>query len=207
MLAKLDVPKAAVEGWPRFVQLIRRMGRGKKSWPAELEIVRKWYEPLLRDKYEDDAQARLPDIAQLEQIAAGYESRRQFLIDLALDPLDGNRNPASGAARDDDYLTLSTIHSAKGREWAVVRILNVADGCIPFDQADDLEEERRLLHVAMTRAKNELDLIVPERRLDYPQSRFDGRAARGAISRFIPASIRSGFDRHTRHDQKRPCSW
>ena len=207
VLAKLDVPKAAVEGWPRFVQLIRRMGRGKKSWPAELEIVRKWYEPLLHDKYEDDAQARLPDIAQLEQIAAGYDSRRQFLTDLALDPLDGNRNPASGAARDDDYLTLSTIHSAKGREWAVVRILNVANGCIPFDQADDLEEERRLLHVAMTRAKNELDLIVPERRFDYPQNRFNGRAARGAISRFIPVSLRSAFDRRTRHDQKRPCSW
>ena len=206
VLAEIDVPKAAVEGWSGFVRLMRRMSRGKNSWPAELEIVRKWYEPLLRYKYEDDAQARLPDIAQLEQIAAGYNSRRLFLTDVALDPLDGNRNPASGAARDDDYLTLSTIHSAKGREWAVVRILNVADGSIPFDQADDLEEERRLLHVAMTRAKNELDLIVPERRFDYPQNRFDGRATRGAISRFIPASIRGAFDRRTRHDQTRPYS-
>jgi DNA helicase-2/ATP-dependent DNA helicase PcrA len=201
VLAKLDVPKAAVEGWSGFVQLMRRMGRGKISWPAELEIVRKWYEPLLRDKHEDDAQVRLPDIAQLDQIAGGYESRRQFLTDLALDPLAGNGNSASGAARGDDYLTLSTIHSAKGREWHIVRILNVTDGCIPLDQADDIEEERRLLHVAMTRSKNELDLIVPQRFLKYQQQQCDKWHTFGAISRFIPASIHDAFDRRRLGDQ------
>jgi DNA helicase-2/ATP-dependent DNA helicase PcrA len=201
VLAEIDVPKAAVEGWSGFVQLIRRMGRRKISWPVELEIVRKWYEPLLHSRYEDDAQVRLPDIAQLEQIAGGYESRRQFLSDLALDPLDGNRNPASGAARDDDYLTLSTIHSAKGREWSIVRILNVTDGCMPLDQAEDVEEERRLLHVAMTRAKNELDLIVPQRFLRYQQQQCDKRHTFGAISPFIPASIRDAFDRRGLGDQ------
>ena len=86
------------------------------------------------------------------------------------------------------------MHSAKGQEWRIVRILNVTDGCIPLDQAEDIEEERRLLHVAMTRAKNELDLIVPERFFRYQQNKFDNRYVYGAISRFIPVSIRDAFD-------------
>ena len=169
------------------------MRQGKSTWPAELQIVRRWYEPLLRYNYDDDAQVRLPDIAQFEQIGAGYDSRRRFLTDLALDPLDGPRSPASGSTKDEDCLILSTIHSAKGQEWRIVRILNVTDGCIPLAQAEDVEEERRLLHVAMTRAKNELDIIVPERFLGY-QVKSDQRYTYGAISRFIPASIRDAFD-------------
>jgi DNA helicase-2/ATP-dependent DNA helicase PcrA len=160
VLARLDVPTNAAKGWRGFVRLVRQMRQGKMTWPAELQAVRKWYEPLLQYKY-DDAQFRVPDIAQLEQIAAGYESRRQFLTDLALDPPDGTRNPSSGRTKDDDYTILSTMHSAKGQEWRIVRILNVTDGCMPLDQAEDIEEERRLLHVAMTRAKNELDLLGP----------------------------------------------
>ena len=159
-----------------------------------MQIVRRWYEPQLRYNYDDDAQVRLPDIAQFQQIGAGYGSRRRFLTDLALDPLDGPRSPASGSAKDDDYLILSTIHSAKGQEWRIVRILNVTDGCIPLAQAEDVEEERRLLHVAMTRAKNELDIIVPERFLGYQQMKSDQRYTYGAISRFIPVSIRDAFD-------------
>ena len=193
MLAGLNVPKAAVNDWLRFVRLIREMRQGKSTWPAELQIVRRWYEPLLRYNYDDDAQVRLPDIAQFEQIGAGYDSRRRFLTDLALDPLDGPRSPASGSTKDEDCLILSTIHSAKGQEWRIVRILNVTDGCIPLAQAEDVEEERRLLHVAMTRAKNELDIIVPERFLGY-QVKSDQRYTYGAISRFIPASIRDAFD-------------
>ena len=205
ILAGLNVPKAAANDWPRFVRLIREMRRGKSTWPAELQTVRKWYEPLFRYNYEDDAQARLPDIAQLEEIGAGYESRRQFLTDLALDPLDGPRSPASGSTKDDDYLILSTIHSAKGREWRIVRILNVTDGCIPLGQTEDEEEERRLLHVAMTRAKNELDIIVPERFLRYQQMKSDQRYTYGAISPFIPASIRDAFDCRRWRDRNDPA--
>jgi DNA helicase-2/ATP-dependent DNA helicase PcrA len=87
-----------------------------------LQLVRKWYEPLLRYNYDDDALVRLPDIAQFEQIGAGYHFRRRFLTDLALEPRDDTRNPASGSTKDDDYLILSTIHSAKGQEWRIVRI-------------------------------------------------------------------------------------
>jgi DNA helicase-2/ATP-dependent DNA helicase PcrA len=111
-------------------------------------------------------------------------------------------NATSGRARaatlDEDYTILSTIHSAKGQEWRIVRILNVVDGCIPSDMAtgtrEEVEEERRLLYVGMTRAKDELDLIVPHRFYTYQQPSFGDSHVYASISRFIPSSIRDLFD-------------
>jgi DNA helicase II / ATP-dependent DNA helicase PcrA len=203
VLRRVPVPKNAAKGWCRFVQLVQQLHQTKTPWPAELHTVRKWYEPLLQHKY-DDHEARLPDIVQLEQIGAGFKSRQQFLTDLAVDPPDGTRDRSDSCSINcDDYVILSTIHSAKGQEWRIVRILNVADGCIPLDQAEDREEERRLLHVAMTRAKNELDLIIPERFFRY-QQKFDERYVYGAVSRFIPVSSRNVFDCRRWRDEKRP---
>jgi DNA helicase II / ATP-dependent DNA helicase PcrA len=167
--------------------------QGKPTWPAELRSILNWCEPLLRHKYDNDAEVRLLDIAQLEQTAAGCASRQSFLTDLALDPPDGT----SSRTEDDDYVILSTMHSAKGREWRIVRILNVTDGCIPSGQAEDVEEERRLLHVAMTRAKRELDLIVPQRLSKYQNSKFTIKNTYRTISRFIPPSTRDAFDCRT----------
>jgi DNA helicase II / ATP-dependent DNA helicase PcrA len=200
VLGRVPVPRNASKGWRRFACLVRQLHQAETPWPAELHTVRKWYKPLLQYKY-DDHEARLPDICQLEQIAAGFESRRQFLTDLALDPPDGTRDQWNNVGTNiDDYAILSTMHSAKGKEWRVVRILNVTDGCIPLDQAEDREEERRLLHVAMTRAKNELDLIVPERLFKY-QQKLDNRCVYGAVSHFIPGSIRDVFDSHQWRDR------
>jgi DNA helicase-2/ATP-dependent DNA helicase PcrA len=93
---------------------------------------------------------------QLEQIAAGYPSRQQFLTELSLDPPDAASGQAEAPLLDEDYLILSTIHSAKGQEWRAVFLLKAVDGCIPSDLGvgtqDEIEEERRLLYVAMTRA-------------------------------------------------------
>ena len=198
------MPKAAAKGWRGFRRLIGEMRRGRTTWPAELQAIRKWYEPLLEYKY-DNPEVRLPDIAQLEQIAAGYESRRQFLTDLALDPPDGPETLSSGSAEDDDTTILSTMHSAKGQEWRIVRILNVVDGCIPSDMAtrtpDEIEEERRLLYVAMTRAKDELDLIVPQRFYTFQQTKAGDRHVYGSRSRFIPDSIADSFDCQNWHDR------
>jgi DNA helicase-2/ATP-dependent DNA helicase PcrA len=193
-VAKMTVPPAARSHWRGFMRLVGDIRRGKAAWPAELQLVRKWYEPLLHDNYDDDAIRRLPDIAQLEQVATGYASRRQFLTDLALDPPEGTSASSKKTGRKEDYAVLSTIHSAKGQEWRIVRILNVTDGCIPSDQAEDVEEERRLLHLAMTRAKNELDLIVPERFFRYQNNNLNDRYVYGSVSRFIPASLRDAFD-------------
>ena len=107
------------------------------------------------------------DLLQLEQIAAGYASRERFLTELTLDPPDATSDQAGVPLLDEDYLILSTIHSAKGQEWKSVFILNVVDGCIPSDlgtgTAAEIEEERRLLYVAMARAKDNLSLVMPQR--------------------------------------------
>src|SRR5262249_6264378 len=141
----------------------------------------------------DDGHIREADLAQLEQIAAGFKSRQQFLTGLTLDPPDATSGRAGKPSIDEDYLVLSTIHSAKGLEWKYVYILNVVDGCIPSEKATDdheIEEERRLLHVAMTRAKDQLNLVVPQRFYTYNQTEFGDRHVYASVSRFIPKSIR-----------------
>jgi len=204
LLLSIDVPKAAAEDWPAFAKVIARMRKGKSAWPAEFALVRQWYEPHLHRLY-DDAHFRAADIAQLEQIAAGYECRERFLTELTLDPPDATGGRAQAKSLDDDYTILSTIHSAKGQEWRSVRILNVVDGCIPSDMAtrtpDEIEEERRLLYVAMTRAKDELDLIVPQRFYTHQQSKLGDRHLYASRSRFIPDSIVTSFDCHSWHER------
>src|SRR5262249_5998301 len=104
---------------------------------------------------------------------------------------------AGAPTRDEEFTILSTIHSAKGQEWKIVRILNVVDGCIPSDMAtgtpEEIEEERRLLYVAMTRAKTDLDLIVPQRFYPHRQARTGDQHMYACVSRFV--SDISAFDR------------
>jgi len=145
-------PRAAAEEWPGFVALFKAIHRPKQTWPADIHFIRVWYEPHLARLY-DEAPLRIPDLAQLEQIASTYKSREKFLTELTLDPPDATSGRAGTPILDEEYTILSTIHSAKGQEWKAVWILNVVDGCIPSDMAtgtpEELEEERRLLYVAM----------------------------------------------------------
>jgi DNA helicase II / ATP-dependent DNA helicase PcrA len=204
VLLSVEVPKPAAEDWPVFAKLVSRMRKGKSPWPSEFALVRQWYEPHLQRLY-DDAHFRAADIAQLEQIAAGYDCRERFLTELTLDPPDATSGRAQAKTLDEDYTILSTIHSAKGQEWRAVRLLNVVDGCIPSDMAtrneDEIEEERRLLYVAMTRAKDQLDLIVPQRFYTFQQAKAGDRHVYGSRSRFIPDSILDSFDRHSWHER------
>src|SRR5262249_56144258 len=130
----------------------------------ELDLVCRWYAPHLERRHED-AKAREADLLQLAQIASTYPTRQRFLTELTLDPPSATSDEAGTPLIDEDYLILSTIHSAKGQEWKAVLLLNTIDGCIPSDLATgstaEIEEERRLLYVAMTRAKDHLHLIVP----------------------------------------------
>ncbi len=196
-LKRFVVPKQAAEDWPAFTALIGRL-RKAENWPAEFEYLRTWYQPHLQRLY-DDADMRAADIAQLQQIAAGYKSRQRFLTELTLDPPEATTGHAQAAQLDEDYTILSTIHSAKGGEWDIVRVLNVVDGCIPSARATrteaEIEEERRLLHVAMTRPRDELDLIVPVELYTYQQNEHANRRLHSSISRFIPKSIHHAFDR------------
>jgi DNA helicase II / ATP-dependent DNA helicase PcrA len=204
VLQSIDVPKPAAEDWPGFASVIARMRKANSPWPAEFGLVWQWYEPHLRRLY-DDGHLRAADIAQLEQIAAGYESRERFLTELTLDPPDATSGRARANGLDEDYTILSTIHSAKGQEWRIVRILNVVDGCIPSDMAtrtpEEIEEERRLLYVAMTRAKDELDLIIPHRFYVHQQRSLGDRHLYAARSRFIPDTIINAFGCQTWHER------
>ncbi len=199
-LSDVEPPKAAADDWPGFAKLFKAIRKPKRVWPEEMHLARVWYEPHLARLYEDP-QSRAADLAQLEQIAGTHKSREKFLTELTLDPPDATSGQATAPNLDEEYTILSTIHSAKGQEWKIVRILNVVDGCIPSDMAtgtpEEIEEERRLLYVAMTRAKNSLDLIVPQRFFTLNQSRHGDRYVYAAVSRFIPERIYQAFDRRT----------
>lgn len=193
----IEPPVAAAPLWSDFSNLISQVAIDCIGWPAELARIRTWYEPLLNQLWED-APARLADLMQLEQIAGGYQSRVQFLTELTLDPPDATSGQAGIPLLEEDYLILSTMHSAKGQEWRRVFVLKAADGCIPSDLGAgshaELDEERRLLYVAMTRAKDGLELTIPQRFYVHQQAGAGDRHVYGIRTRFIPASILNAFE-------------
>ena len=161
----------------------------------DLERVRRFLEPLLRRRY-DQPEPRLHDLEQLEQLAAGFTSRERFVTDLTLDPPVSTSDLAGPPHRDEDYVVLSTIHSAKGGEWDVVHVIHAADGMIPSDMAtgdpEQLEEERRLFYVALTRARDELLVTFPLRYHRANRGRED-RHWYAQLTRFLPAEVRTRF--------------
>jgi DNA helicase-2/ATP-dependent DNA helicase PcrA len=197
VMRELKAPNSAMEAWPALVELYQRLHKQNTDWPAEFESVLDWYAPQLERIY-DDAPLRLPDLAQLQRIAGTYASRERFLTELTLDPPAATSGEAGAPHLDEDYLTLSTIHSAKGQEWSVVQILNCVDGCIPSDmatgKADQIEEERRLLYVAMTRAKDDLTLLLPLRFYVRQQSAHGDRHVYAVRSRFLTDAICAHFN-------------
>jgi DNA helicase-2/ATP-dependent DNA helicase PcrA len=196
-LSEIAAPPRAGEGWTDLVDTLQQLRSGKAGWPAEIGYARLWYTPHLERMHEESA-VRQADLLQLEQIAAGYPSRTRFLTDLTLDPPDATSDQAGVPLLDEDYLILSTIHSAKGQEWKSVFVLNVVDGCMPSDlgagTTAEIEEERRLLYVAMTRAEDRLHLITPHRFFTYGQSSLGDRHVYAARSRFIPGSLLKLFE-------------
>jgi DNA helicase-2/ATP-dependent DNA helicase PcrA len=197
-LAALPTPPRAGADWTAFVKTLANLRYSE--WPADVERVRLWYTPHL-ERIHEDAEVRLADLLQLEQIASGYPSRERFLTELTLDPPDATSDRAGPPLRDEDYLILSTIHSAKGQEWRSVYALNVVDGCMPSDlgagTTAELEEERRLLYVAMTRARDDLHLIVPQRFFVHGQQARGDRHVYASRTRFIPDHLVKLFDRQT----------
>jgi len=198
-LARLRLPPAARGDWPVLAAEIAGLRRAAPTaWPDELGRVRIWYLPHLERLY-DGAPGRASDLDQLEAIAAGYRTRRSFLEDLTLDPPSASGAEAGAPLLDEDFLILSTIHSAKGQEWKAVYVLNLVDGCIPSDLAtgspEEIEEERRLLYVAMTRARDELHLLQPQRFYTRQQHSQGDRHVYAPRSRFITAAMLDRFER------------
>jgi DNA helicase II / ATP-dependent DNA helicase PcrA len=197
-LLTVPSPPRAATDWKAFVDTVADLSGGRSGWPAELERARRWYEPHL-ERLHEDAIMRRADLIQLEQIASGYPSRERFLTELTLDPPDATSDKSGAPLRDEDYLILSTIHSAKGQEWKSVFVLNVVDGCIPSDlgagSSAEIEEERRLLYVAMTRARDDLHLVAPQRFFVHGQNAQGDRHVYAARTRFIPDELLGLFER------------
>ena len=196
-LAGAAVPRRAAEDWQAFAGVFRGLRKGGAGWPAELGAVRAWYDPHL-DRLHEDAGVRRADLAQLEAIAAGFASRERFLTEITLDPPGAVSDEAGVPLKDEDYLILSTIHSAKGQEWSRVFVLNCVDGCIPSDlgtgTSEEVEEERRLLYVAMTRARDALTLVTPQKFHVHGQHRLGDKHVYATRTRFIPAAIVDRFE-------------
>jgi DNA helicase-2/ATP-dependent DNA helicase PcrA len=163
---------------------------------VQIERLRCFYEPIFHRTY-DDPVVRLRDLEQLAQIASGYPTRSRFISDLTLDPPVSTGDYAGPPLLDEDYLTLSTIHSAKGCEWDVVHILHAADGMIPSDMAagdeEELEEELRLFYVAMTRARHDLHVYFPLRYY-HRRSGLDDAHSYAQLTRFMPGKVRGLFE-------------
>ncbi|GAB2910971.1 ATP-dependent helicase [Paraburkholderia jirisanensis] len=198
-LASFAPPARTLEDWQPFVALMSTLCGDASSWPAEFEQIRRWYEPHLERNHED-ALVRHADLMQMESIAGTYASRERFLTELTLDPPDATSGESGVPLLDEDYLILSTIHSAKGQEWRNVFVLNGVDGCIPSDLGtgsdEEIDEERRLLYVAMTRAKEDLHVVVPQRFYVHNQTQLGDRHVWASRTRFIPADLLPLFDVH-----------
>lgn len=197
LLAEQPVPEAARTDWETFTAAVLAAGAPGAPWPASFEQLGAWYHDQMERLFED-ATVREGDIRQLVGTASTYAGAERFLTELTLDPPEATSGEAGAPLLDEDYLILSTIHSAKGQEWKAVTILNVVDGCIPSDMATgnsaEIEEERRLLYVAMTRARDSLDLMLPQRFYTSHQSGLGDRHVYAGRSRFIPTRTLAHFE-------------
>lgn len=203
-------PPRARAAHSALVALLEELRSGKPAdeaiVAAEIARVRMLYDNILRERY-DKAEPRLSDLDQLQQIAAGYPDRATFLSALALEPPQATQDLAGAAGNeDDDCLILSTAHSAKGKEWDAVFIIWAVDGWFPSARSlgtpEETEEERRLMYVAMTRARNHLSITYP---LNAYSTRRGSDYSIDQLSRFIDRGIRDRMERVTVGVPARPA--
>ncbi len=199
-LATFRAPAAATGRLARYARLLGQLRGDQKTGPAEqIELIRKLYDPMLEQLYENPA-VRRRDLENLQQIASRHRSRRAFLTDLHLDPPTSTSDLAGPPDKDEDWLVLSTIHSAKGGEWDSVFVIHAADGCLPSDMStgskQEIEEELRLTYVAMTRARDFLYVVWP---LRYYHSRhsFTDRHSYAQRCRFITDDVESSMEQYS----------
>jgi DNA helicase-2/ATP-dependent DNA helicase PcrA len=192
-----EPPADAKIAWKRFLDLFNALGEPNREWRGQINMIREWYRPLMERLYEH-VHTRIGDLDQLELLSSQYQTRERFISELTLDPPNATGDHGTGAHQDEDYLVISTIHSAKGMEWDNVYILNVVEGSFPNEfstgKAEAIEEERRLLYVAMTRARNELTCVVPLRFQITSQPKTSDGHVYGARSRFMTEKVIKCFD-------------
>ncbi len=190
------VPEAAREPLANLRKTLADCLATQLQPASEIGRIRQFLEPIFERRYASAA-ARIQDIEQLERGAATHTSRGRFLAELALDPPTSTSDLAGPPLLDEDYLILSTVHSAKGGEWDVVHVIHAADGMIPSDMstgdAESIEEERRLFYVALTRARDMLYVYFPLRFYRRPHGRDDAHHY-AQLTRFLPVQVRGLFE-------------
>lgn len=191
------VPAATAEEWPALVRLFERLrAQPRLSIPMQVNLARKFLEPKIEENY-DHAEPRLRDLEQLEDLANRFADRREMLTEVALDPPTNTQTLAGVGPHEDDHLVLSTMHSAKGLEWKYVFVMNAADGCIPSSMStqtrEEVDEERRLFYVALTRAKDQLEVGFPLRHFQRGSNSMRDRHSLAQLTRFIDNDVRALF--------------
>jgi DNA helicase-2/ATP-dependent DNA helicase PcrA len=195
-LAGIKVPSAVDRDFKLLAELLEKLADPARAWPGQIRLVREWYQPHLERIYEH-FHTRIGDLDQLEQLSHQFATRERFITEVTLDPPQATSDLSGKGSQDEDYLVLSTVHSAKGMEWDTVYLLNVVDGSFPNEFAtrpEQIDEERRLLYVAMTRARNELQLIQP---LKFPLTQQSPRGdahVYGGRSRFVSDKLLKCFE-------------
>jgi DNA helicase-2/ATP-dependent DNA helicase PcrA len=197
---KFEPPNDTRMSWKKFIELFTALGEANREWRGQIALVREWYKPHMERMYEH-VHTRIGDLDQLELLSSQYQTRERFVSEITLDPPNASGDLSGSALHDEDFLVLSTIHSAKGMEWDNVYILNVVEGSFPNEfsagKAESVEEERRLLYVAMTRARNELTCVVPLRFQITSQPKTSDGHVYGGRSRFLTEKVIKCFDEQT----------
>jgi DNA helicase II / ATP-dependent DNA helicase PcrA len=196
-LKTFAAPSPARHGFEKLADLLIALSEPQRQWQGQLHMAREWYKPNFERIYEH-FHTRIGDLDQLELLAGQYPSRERYLTELTLDPPNATSDLAGTPVLDEDYLILSTIHSAKGMEWDTVYLLNVVDGSFPSEFATGkpelIEEERRLFYVALTRAQNDLILMAPLKFHLTSQSRTGDAHVYGGRSRFLTEKVLKTLD-------------
>ena len=187
-------PTAAKRQWLPFVDLMVSLAGAKMPLQQQVAETRRFYSPILEKRF-DQASMRMRDLLQLEQISSNFRDRGEMLAELTLDPPSSTQDLAGAPLLEEDYLILSTIHSAKGCEWDAVYLLHAADGNIPSDMTTGseelIEEERRLFYVALTRAKDFMYVCFPA---FYQYKRPARGYSMAQLTRFLPDEVVAYFD-------------
>jgi DNA helicase II / ATP-dependent DNA helicase PcrA len=199
--AREQLPAIAREAGDQLVAALVDARRAPGAG-VQAERLRDALAPLIKSRYPDGA-VRLLDLEQLVAAAKEAADLGHFAAELTLDPPQSSADLAGPPHLDEDYLVLSTIHSAKGLEWDAVHVLALYDGnfpaCMSAGTSESVDEERRLLYVAITRARRELHLHVPLRYYHRPRG-VDDAHGYGKPSRFLTAEVQATCD-EARSDQ------
>jgi DNA helicase-2/ATP-dependent DNA helicase PcrA len=199
-LESFEPPADARIAWKKCVDLFAALCEPNREWRGQINMIREWYKPHMERLY-DHVHTRIGDLDQLELLSSQYGTRERFITELTLDPPSASSDMAGQANQDEDTLVISTVHSAKGMEWDHVYVMNVVEGSFPNEfsagKAEAIEEERRLLYVAMTRARNELNCVVPLRFQITSQPKTSDGHVYGGRSRFLTEKVMKCFDEQT----------